>query len=189
MLAGGSEWASMAKRLGAVEAGAPDVNTFEPVSMAKALGDQDITVTAKDGGKQATVEMDLNMANLIAAMGAAGDRLGLGDRHRCPSPSRSPRPWTAEGLPLKVATVTEDGYGKTQTMTMTYSEWGEPVSIAAPPAAEVTTMCRAPATADSSGAAPSVGLHGRCGPPWACSPAADLVGPRRAARSRVPLDQ
>ena len=74
MFAGGTKWVSMDSAT-AGDAGAPDVNTFDPETMAKALGDQDITVTAKDGGNT-TVKMDLNMANLIEAMGDAGDSLG-----------------------------------------------------------------------------------------------------------------
>ncbi|QQS01108.1 MAG: LppX_LprAFG lipoprotein [Austwickia sp.] len=60
----------------------------------------------------------------------------------------------ADNRPVKVASGTDQA-----KMTMTYSKWGEPVTITAPPAASVTTMPGMPGGPDSgsytSSASPS----------------------------------
>ena len=131
MFAGGTKWVSMDSAT-AGDAGAPDVNTFDPETMAKALGDQDITVTAKDGGNT-TVKMDLNMANLIEAMGDAGDSLGSATASM---PKSIPVTYTLDSEGRPVETVMNMG----MEIKVTYSDWGKKVSIEAPPASEVTTM-------------------------------------------------
>ena len=45
----------------------------------------------------------------------------------------------AKGLPTK-AVITTETKGKKEVMTVTYSKWGEAVSIVEPPAAEVTSF-------------------------------------------------
>ena len=131
MFAGGTKWVSMDSAT-AGDAGAPDVNTFDPETMAKALGDKDITVTAKDGGNT-TVKMDLNMANLIEAMGDAGDSLGSATASM---PKSIPVTYTLDSEGRPVETVMNMG----MEIKVTYSDWGKKVSIEAPPASEVTTM-------------------------------------------------
>ena len=115
----------------------------DPAVMLSAFEGVEAKVVAVDAGST-TYEVSLNAAQVAEMAKKALEKV---------TPSGSPLPtptsatgtmtltqtMDAKGLPLKVVMVTDEG-GKTQTMTMVYSKWGEPVTIAEPPAAEVTTF-------------------------------------------------
>lgn len=115
----------------------------DPAAMLSAVEGVEAKVVAVEAGST-TYEVSLNAAQVAEMAKKALEKV---------TPSGSPLPtptsatgtmtltqtMDAKGLPLKVVMVTEEG-GKTQTMTMIYSKWGEPVAIAEPPAAEVTTF-------------------------------------------------
>lgn len=129
-LAGGTKWVKMdATTAGA--SGTPDLNSFDPATMAKAFSGMKAKVTAKTADAT-TVQMDLDLKKLVEAMG---------DNSAIASATAS----LPESIPVTY-TIDKDGRPTATTMNMgmdikvAYSDWGKSVSIEAPPSSQVTTM-------------------------------------------------
>ncbi|MFN8099268.1 MAG: hypothetical protein U0Q21_13385 [Dermatophilaceae bacterium] len=130
LFAGGTKWVKMdATTAGA--SGTPDLNSFDPATMAKAFSGMKAKVTAKTADAT-TVQMDLDLKKLVEAMG---------DNSAIASATAS----LPESIPVTY-TIDKDGRPTATTMNMgmdikvAYSDWGKSVSIEAPPSSQVTTM-------------------------------------------------
>lgn len=127
LFGGGTKWVTMDPATG----GAPDVSAYTPDKIAKAFTGQTAKVTAKDGDST-TVEMDLDLQQMMEAMGGS-EALGSATANL---PDSIPVTYTIDGDGRPTKTVMDMG----AKMTVTYSDWGKSVSIEAPPKSEVTTM-------------------------------------------------
>jgi|SRR5689334_9948496 len=89
-----------------------------------------------DGAQTTAYRVVMNSKQLVAALPAAQRKL-LGPAMAGTSATTT---YYVDGewLPRKVVIVTRSK-GKTSTQTVTYSKWGEPVTIAAPAPSDVTT--------------------------------------------------
>lgn len=118
----------------------------DPSALMDPVTGVDTKVTAVDGGS-VTYETSLTAAQMAEMSKKALEKLGNG---AVPSAAASAaadatgsmtmvQTFDAKGLPTK-AVITTETKGKKEVMTVTYSKWGEAVSIVEPPAAEVTSF-------------------------------------------------
>lgn len=140
-----------------IEAGADDPFSQMMAPMLEQMGDvtnPTMMATLKGvNAKVISVEGDLTTyeSSLTAAQvkeisdEAISKMIPSGSPTPTPSSSTTPGPMTmtqtidGKGLITKTVTKTTEG-GKDSTMTMTYTKWGEAITIATPSAAEVTTF-------------------------------------------------
>ena len=117
-------------------------NLSEPGAMMSADGVK-ATVIAAEGGT-VTYKTTMTMAQLQEMSRKAMEKMSSGSPVPTPSTSASgdmvmTQTFDAAGLPTRVTVVTTQN-GAKETMKVTYSKWGEPVSIQAPPASQIGTI-------------------------------------------------
>jgi len=123
----GDKWVKTDGTTGGAD-GTPQLNTFDPKTMAKAFEGIKAKVTDKSGDTT-TYSLELSLKKMFDAMGTdmpTGVTL----------PDSIPVTYTLDGENRPVKSTINMG----MNIVIEYSDWGKKVNISAPPAAQVTTM-------------------------------------------------